>query len=120
MEKTQAPKLAPKTANLLKRLTAPDMLVKLEGWARDGLTIEQISKNAGIAPTTLYKYREMSPEIKRALEKGKEVVDYEVENALYKSAMGYEVTEQQIDNKGNKRMVKRYIAPNVTAQIFLA
>ena len=34
----------------------PDGLLKLEGYARDGLTDEQIAKNMGINVATLYKY----------------------------------------------------------------
>ena len=69
-------------------------LVKLEGWARDGLTDEQISQNCGITATTLYEWKNRFPEISEALKKGKEIVDYMVENALLKSAMEGNVTAQ--------------------------
>lgn len=72
-------------------LTA-DGLTLLEGWARDGLTDEQIAANCGITATTLYDWKNRFPEISEALKKGKEVVDYEVENALLKKAMGGDVT----------------------------
>ena len=32
----------------------PEGLTLLEGWARDGLTDEQIANNMGIVPSTLY------------------------------------------------------------------
>ncbi len=32
-------------------------LLKIEGWARDGLTDEQIAHNIGIAPSTLYEWK---------------------------------------------------------------
>lgn len=32
-------------------------LLKLEGWARDGLTDEQISSNMGITTSTLYVWK---------------------------------------------------------------
>lgn len=69
----------------------PDGLTLLEGWARDGLTDEQIVKNMGIGSTTLYEWKNKHPKIAEALKKGKEVVDREVENALLKKAMGYTV-----------------------------
>lgn len=59
----------------------------LEGWARDGLTDEQIAHNAGITAATLYEWKKKYPEISEALKKGKEVVDFEVENALLQTAL---------------------------------
>lgn len=72
----------------------PEGLLKLEGWARDGLTDEQISKNIGINTSTLYDWKNKYSEISNALKKGKEVVDFQVENALLKSAMSGNVTAQ--------------------------
>lgn len=69
-------------------------LLKLEGWARDGLTDEQIAENVGIATSTLYNWKKGHLEILEALKRGKEVVDRQVENALFKRAMGYEYTER--------------------------
>ena len=37
-----------------QRWLEPDGLLLLEGWARDGLTDEQIAGNVGITATTLY------------------------------------------------------------------
>jgi len=101
-------------------------LLKIEGWARDGLTDEQIAHNIGIHPSTLYEWQKKYPEIGEALKKGKEVVDREVENALLKRALGYEYEEvKQIiekdemgkDRKRIEKTIKRVI-PDVTAQIF--
>lgn len=68
---------------------------KIQGWARDGLTDEQISKNIGISASTLYDWKNKHPEISEALKKGKEVVDREVENSLFKRATGYETVDHQ-------------------------
>lgn len=68
---------------------SPEGLTLLEGWARDGLTDEQIADNCGISVATLYRWKKAHCEICDALKKGKEVVDIEVENALLKKAMGY-------------------------------
>ena len=59
----------------------------LEGWARDGLTDEQIAKNMGVSRSTLYEWKKRYSEISESLKKGKEVVDYQVENALLESAL---------------------------------
>lgn len=69
-------------------------LLLLEGWARDGLTDEQITKNIGITVSTFYEWKKKYPEISESLKKGKEVVDYEVENALLSSALGGNTTAQ--------------------------
>ena len=101
-------------------------LLKIEGWARDGLTDEQISHNIGIHPSTLYDWQKKYSEIAEALKNGKEVVDRQVENALLKRALGYEYEEvKQIiekDEKGKdrKRIEKtiKQVIPDTTAQIF--
>ncbi len=64
----------------------------LEGWARDGLTDAQIASNIGINTATLYDWKKRYSELNNALKKGKEVVDYAVENALLKKALGGDVT----------------------------
>ncbi len=77
-----------------QRWLEPDGLLLLEGWARDGLTDEQIAGNIGITATTLYEWKNRFPEISEALKKGKEVVDYQVENALLASALDGNTTAQ--------------------------
>ena len=77
-----------------QRWLEPDGLTLLEGWARDGLTDEQIAKNCGCNAATLYDWKKRYPEISEALKKGKEVVDYEVENALLQSARDGNTTAQ--------------------------
>ena len=72
----------------------PDKLILLEGWARAGLTEEQIANNIGISRTTLWDWKKKEPNILNTLKKGKEVVDFEVENALLKSALSGNVTAQ--------------------------
>jgi transposase-like protein len=64
----------------------PDGLILIEGWARDGLTDEQIAHNIGIRRETLWSWRKQFPNIDNALKKTKEVVDRQVENALFKKA----------------------------------
>ena len=71
-----------------------DGLILLEGWARDGLTNEQIAHNVGINPDTLYRWKNDFPEISEALKKGKDVVDFEVENALLEECKKGNVTAQ--------------------------
>ena len=69
-----------------------DGLLRIEGWARDGLTEEQIAKNIGVNVKTLWDWKNKFDPICNALKRGKEPVDIEVENALLKSALGYTIT----------------------------
>ena len=69
-------------------------LLLLEGWARDGLTDEQIAKNIGITLLTFYEWKKKYSDFSESLKKGKEVVDYEVENALLSSALEGNTTAQ--------------------------
>lgn len=100
---------------------SPDGLLRLEAYARDGLTDEQIAHNMGVSPATLYNYKRDHLEILEALKKGKEVVDIQVENALLKRALGYSYEEKKVEvsEEGTKvtKTIKE-VVPDTTAQIF--
>ena len=64
----------------------------MEAWARDGLTDEQIAEKMGISVATLYNWKNEHLEILESLKRGKEIVDIEVENALYKLALQGNIT----------------------------
>ncbi len=113
-----------------------DNLTLLAGWARDGLTDEQIADNIGVGTSTLYEWKSKYPEISEALKKGKEIVDREVENALLKKAKGYtvelkktfKVKRVEYDPDTGKKLCEReelvtgydeaHIPADTTAQIF--
>ena len=111
-----------------------DGLLLLEGWARDGLTDEQIAHNIGIHVATFYRWQEAHGEFRDALKRGKAPVDLQVENALLKRALGYEYEEvtteitetPYIDRRGKERVrkqkhvkkTKKIVLPDTTAQIF--
>lgn len=113
-----------------------EALIRLQGWARDGLTDAQIAKNIGINVCTLYDWKNKYTDISNALKKGKEVADYEVENALYMKACGYtvevmkpykckkvkydEVTGRKLEEKETIEYSKEevYVPADTTAQIF--
>lgn len=73
----------------------PEGLLKLEAWARDGLTDEQIAQNMDIDSATLYRWKKRYCEICESLKRGKEIVDIQVENALLKRALGYSYNEDK-------------------------
>ena len=72
----------------------PEGLLRIEGWARDGLTDKQIAYNIGISQTTLYEWKKQFPELSDTLKKSKDVVDRMVENALFKNAIEGNTTAQ--------------------------
>ena len=96
-------------------------MVILEGWARDGMTDEQIAVNMGISARTLYRWKLQYCQICQALKKGKDVADREIENALFKRAKGYDVTETKIKTKNGvvieKTEITKHIPDDTTAQI---
>lgn len=99
-----------------------DGLIKVRGWARKGLTNDQIAENMGIDRATLYKWAQKYVDFSDALKSTKEITVYEVENALYKAALGYFVEETittvTSTGKSHTEIRKKWIAPNTTAQIF--
>lgn len=113
---------------LYKEWLEPDNLIRLEGWARNGLTDEQIAHNIGITTTTLYEWKKKYPQFAEAVKRGKEVVDIMVENALLKSALGYsydEVVKERIfdyETETSKvvevKRTTKEVAPNPTSLIF--
>lgn len=100
----------------------PEGLLKIEGWARDGLTDEQISKNIGISRSTLNVWKDRYSDISDALKRGKDVIDRQVENALLKRALGYEYEEVKEKFEygviTERTVTKKEVVPDTTAQIF--
>lgn len=97
-------------------------LLKIEGWARDGLTDDQIAYNMGIARSTLNNWKIKFPDVLDSLKLGKEVIDRKVENALLKRALGFEYIEvtkelTEIGMEVTKEVTKQ-VSPDTTAQIF--
>lgn len=116
--------------NNLKRRSASvdnwiteDGLMLIECWSRDGYTIEDIANKIGVNPKTLYDWRSQYPEIEQALRNGREIIDYKVENALLKSALGYKKKEVKVTTTMRygkvvetiKEVTESDQAPNVSA-----
>lgn len=75
---------------------ADGKLALLEGWARDGYTFQDIANCIGISSRLLSNWRKKYSEIEEALAKGRDEVDYLVENSLLKAALGYETQESKV------------------------
>lgn len=100
-----------------------DNLMLISCWARDGYTYADIANRIGISMSTLREWRVKYPEINNALKKGREIIDYKVENALLKSALGYKTKEVKITTviqsgevvETTKEVTEKEQAPNVYA-----
>lgn len=114
-----------KTRDAAKVIASKDNLIKITAWTRDGLSEYQIANNLGVHPNTFCrakKHKEYGPAICNALAHGREVTDIEVENALYKRALGYkydEIKEEYETGVLVKRTVTtKMVPPDTGAQIF--
>ena len=100
----------------------PEGLLKLEGWARDGLVDKQIAANIGVSERTFTNWKSKYPSISSVLKKGKEVVDRQVENTLLRRALGYEYEEVkekfEYGEITERTVTKKEVVPDTTAQIF--
>lgn len=100
-----------------------DGLLLLESWARDGYTMTDIANKIGIDNDCFLRWKDRYPEIRKAVSKGKELVDYQVENALLKSALGYKTKEVKVTTTMRygkvvetiKEVTDKEIAPSVPA-----
>ena len=111
------------------RLTKEDVfsddgLFLIQCMVRDGMSMEAIAKTIGITPQTFFLWRKKSPELREACAKGKQIVDYQVENALLRAALGYKTETVKTllgpPDKNNNRSVRvektiTETGPNVTA-----
>ncbi len=72
-----------------------DGLMLVAAWTRDGLTDAQIAGKMGVSRSTLSDWKAKYPEIADNMRRSKDAVDVEIENALYKNAVGYFYEEEQ-------------------------
>lgn len=69
------------------------ILPRVEEMARLGYTMKEMCKVLGISPSTFWEWREKHPELSHSLKKYRGLADIQVENALFKSAVGFNFTE---------------------------
>lgn len=112
----------------IDQLFDEDTLVLIEGLARDGYTNQDIAGRLGIEPSVLYNAKRERPEINAAINRGKQVVDYKVENALLKSALGYKTKETKVTTimrygkvvEEQKETLEKEVPPNsISCQVWL-
>ncbi len=91
-----------------------------------GAIDSDLAKMFGVSTVTINNWKHSSEEFFWAMKAGKEEANHTVERSLFKSAQGsyYEEEEAKViqiskfEQKVVKETVKKYLPPNVTAQIF--
>lgn len=87
----------------------------------DGMNVQQISKSLGITPKELYVFIRQHPELYKAWHNGTIAILMNLEEAVYRAALGYEYEEREeqiLENSdgeiyGKKYTIKKkYAAPN--------
>lgn len=110
-------------------------LLRIEGWAKDGLTEPQIAECMEVSYSSFKRWK-VDPRcdlFRAVLKNSKEVIDRKVENALLKRALGYdyeEVTKEQVpiydpetgiiidyEMKITKKVTK-HMPPDATSMIY--
>lgn len=79
--------------HVCKNWLSAEGLLLMRCWAGDGLTFAEIARKIGVTKQCLQQWVERYPEVKTALYTTKEQLDYEVENALFRRAVGYKTEE---------------------------
>ena len=107
---------------------SPEVCVHLEQLASQGLNNNEIADAMGISRNTFYRWLNEYREFSHSLKKYRGIADIEVENALFKSAVGSEFTEVKKERKWNRATgqyefvlteeVTKMVVPSTAAQIF--
>ncbi|WP_051623567.1 helix-turn-helix domain-containing protein [Clostridium hydrogeniformans] len=84
-------------------------LEEIPKWRRNGYTTKQVAERLGISQRTLERHQKKFESLMTALKKGKEELVLELEETLYKKALGYEYWEEKeyISSDGKKKKVKK-------------
>ena len=109
-------------------------LLRIEGWARDGLDDKDIAKNTGYNETYFCELKSKYPELADAIKKGRAPLEVIVESKLLRRALGMKIEVEQafkckrvwFDENGNRNeeeeiktiILNQEIPPDTTAQIF--
>lgn len=104
-------------------INSPMKLELLKCWARDFPFVD-VAEKMGVSVQTLRHWKKTYPEIEEAVNESKEILDYKIENALVKRALGYTTTDVKTiisppDKDGNRSIrvekTEKEIPPDTTA-----
>ena len=93
-----------------------------EGYAREGLIDKEIAAKLGVSEDSFYEYLKRHSEFSESIKRGKAPVDFAVESALLRRALGGNHTVTTRENSVGRlfvsREVTREVLPDVAAAIF--
>lgn len=106
-----------------KFLQRENSLFLIKNWYRDGYSFQEMADKIGVTLQIFKEARNEFEEFDKALMESKDVVDYKVENALLKSALGYTTKEVKVTTlmrygkvvETTKEVTEKEFAPNVSA-----
>lgn len=106
-----------------KFLQRDNSIFLIKNWYRDGYSFQEMADKIGVTLQIFKEARNEFEEFDQALMESKEVVDYKVENALLKSALGYTTKEVKVTTlmrygkvvETTKEVTEKEFAPNVSA-----
>ena len=116
-----------------QRWQQPENLRRLTNWASQGLEDKEMASNMGVHRATFYDWLNKYPDISDAVKEGREMRNIEVENALFRCAVGKieevtEIIEEKKELRDGKlvtvsqhvRKTTRKLPPQYAAGIFIA
>lgn len=122
--KAKPPKKLPQAAAPAKKVRKWDKyysnvqprLTTILAWRRHGLTYATIAENLGVGESTFLAYLTKHQELVEVLKTGKDDASAQVENAVFKTAIGYEFVETKITLEGTSNPKDLDVSPEVEAQ----
>lgn len=99
-------------------ITRPEFLSQVCKLAGLGLTDAEVGAFFDVCPKTMQRWKARVPGVAEMLEKGRQTADREVEQAIYKRAVGYSFERQNVVIHEGKPVIintVEYIPPDVGA-----
>jgi hypothetical protein len=94
-------------------------------WVRNGEYDRDICEKLGVSKDTFLEYKKKYSDLSDAIRRGEQNLQRDLENALYKRALGYEYFETKREvKKGDQPFkkvsrTKKHVLPDVQALIFV-
>ena len=91
-----------------KEWTEPDGLLRITGWARDGLTDQEIAQKVGVRSDTFCKWKKAYSQLAQALKEARAPVAVEIENSFFSRCRWQDVEETDVETLETPKGV-RYV-----------
>ena len=82
--------------NKYETLKIAERLESISGWAKEGLTDEELAEKLGIARQTIYVWKGKYPEFAEAIKTGATEANGEILNSAFRQACGYTTKVKEI------------------------